>query len=68
MAGHEVDDFIGKVFGDRGQLKVLSWSGERRKGNKLYTVECVICAEDPEMYGHAQYLVPKSHLERGTLW
>lgn len=66
MAGQEVDDFIGKVFGDRGQLKVLSWSGERRKGNKLYTVECVICAEDPEMYGHAQYLVPKSHLERGT--
>lgn len=66
MAGHEVDDFIGKVFGDKGQLKVLSWNGERRKGNKLYTTRCDICAEDPEMYGCAQYLVPKGHLERGT--
>lgn len=66
MAGPEVDEFIGRVFGKKDQLKVLSWDGARRKGNKLYTVQCSICTKDPEMFGDAKYLVPKGHLERGT--
>ena len=68
MVAPLVDDFIGKVFGERNQLKVLLWDGSRNKngkGNILYTVQCNICINDPEMYGDATYLVTKGHLTSG---
>lgn len=66
MTGTEVDDFIGSVFGDENQLTVLSWGGERCGGNKLYTVRCSVCANDYEMFGKAEFLCKKAHLQRGT--
>lgn len=59
------DEFIGKTFGKDSQLTVISWDGERKKGNKLYTVHCSICALDAEMNGSATYLFSKGHLVEG---
>ena len=61
------DSFIGKTFGDKNQITVVGWFGEKSGSNKKYTVECAICKEDTELFGDGRFLVRKKDLLKGTL-
>lgn len=61
------DDFIGKTFGEDGQIIVLGWFGEKSDSNKKYTVECSVCKEDSELFGDGRFLITKNKLILGRL-
>lgn len=63
----KVDDFIRERFGVDGHLEVVGWDGERRRGAKLYTVKCSVCAKDPELYGVALFKSRTEHLRSGKV-
>lgn len=61
------DDFVGKKFGEQGQLTVLPWDGERRNGAKCYKVSCSVCSRDSELFGDGTFHVMKSSLLNGQI-
>ena len=61
------DEFIGKTFGESGQVKVLGWFGELVGSNKKYTVECSICKSDSELFGDGKFLITKNRLLIGSI-
>lgn len=52
----------GLIFGDRGQLRVLGYSGEDGHGHKLLVCECSICKEDPELFGKGLFKITYNNI------
>lgn len=62
-----MDDFIGKVFGDKGQLTVVGWDGSRSGHNRAYSLFCSECAKDRELFGESVFKCTKGNLLRGAI-
>ena len=61
-----MDDFIGTRFGEFSQLEVIGISG-KRNNNKIYSVICHTCKNDPELFGEAIYYKEKYDLMKGSI-
>lgn len=58
------DDFVGSIFGDRGQLAVCARL-VKTSAVIIYLVKCSICALDSELFGEGYFSISKAHLKDG---
>lgn len=62
----ESDKFTGLIFGNKGQLQIIGYSGSI-KNKRIHIVKCNICAEDQELYGDGIFTAFIKHLRRGSM-
>lgn len=54
------------MFGDKGQLQVIGWSGRLGKA-KYYILTCIVCKEDTDLFGEGFFRSLKTNLSKGKM-